>query len=139
MPEKVVFNLHSSDSFDPMAYLREFDANFTIKKVTVETAKQKAHSLVRKIIFNPPATIVFWNDGAHTKTVVKAHNEPFDPEKGLAMAYLKYRLGNKGSYNTVIDEWMDMAEWPNEPIPVVMLCETPNLSLKEDTPHDDEK
>ena len=42
------------------------------------------------------ATIVFWNDD--TKTVVKAENEPFDPEKGLAMAISKKFLGNKGNY-----------------------------------------
>lgn len=40
-----------------------------------------------RVIFNDPATIVFWSDG--TKTVVKAHNEPFNQEKGLAMAIVK--------------------------------------------------
>lgn len=41
----------------------------------------------KKIIHNPPATIVIWMDD--TKTVVKAHNEAYDAEKGVAMAYLK--------------------------------------------------
>lgn len=45
----------------------------------------------RKIIHNPPATIVIWMDD--TKTVVKAHNEAYDAEKGVAMAYLKRWLG----------------------------------------------
>ena len=36
---------------------------------------------IDKVIFNDPATIVFWKDG--TKTVVKATNEKFDREKGL--------------------------------------------------------
>ena len=45
---------------------------------------------IKRIIFNPPATIVFWADG--DKTVVKAHNEDFDPEKGLAMAICKHIL-----------------------------------------------
>lgn len=49
---------------------------------------------IKKVIFNNPATIVFWADG--TKTVVKAKNEDFDPEKGLAMAIAKKALGNKG-------------------------------------------
>lgn len=44
-----------------------------------------------KIIFNEPATVVFWKDGS--KTVAKAHNETFDPEKGLAMCYAKKALG----------------------------------------------
>ena len=51
---------------------------------------------IKDVIFNDPATIVFWNDG--TKTVVKAENEPFDREKGLAMAIAKKHLGNKGNY-----------------------------------------
>lgn len=51
---------------------------------------------IKDVIFNDPATIVFWSDG--TKTVVKAENEPFDREKGLAMAIAKKFLGNKGNY-----------------------------------------
>lgn len=46
----------------------------------------------KKIIFNEPATVVFWKDGS--KTVAKAHNETFDPEKGLAMCYAKKALGD---------------------------------------------
>lgn len=44
-----------------------------------------------------------WADG--TKTVVKAKNEPFDPEKGLAMAIAKKALGNNGSYFNKIKKW----------------------------------
>lgn len=51
---------------------------------------------IDKVIFNGPATIVFWSDG--TKTVVKAKNEEFDKEKGLAMAISKKFFGNKGNY-----------------------------------------
>lgn len=58
---------------------------------------------IKKVIFNNPATIVFWADG--TKTVVKAKNEDFDPEKGLAMAIAKKALGNKGSYFNKIKRW----------------------------------
>lgn len=58
---------------------------------------------IKKVIFNNPATIVFWADG--TKTVVKAENEDFDPEKGLAMAIAKKALGNKGSYFNKIKRW----------------------------------
>lgn len=58
---------------------------------------------IKKVIFNNPATIVFWADG--TKTVVKAKNEDFDPEKGLALAIAKKALGNKGSYFDKIKRW----------------------------------
>lgn len=59
---------------------------------------------IKKVIFNDPATIVFWNDG--TKTVVKAHDEEFDPEKGLAMAISKKLLGNKGNYYNEFKKWL---------------------------------
>lgn len=52
---------------------------------------------IKNVIFNDPATIVYWADG--TKTVVKVQNgEKFDPEKGLAMAISKKALGNQGNY-----------------------------------------
>ena len=61
---------------------------------------------IKKLIFNPPATIVFWNDG--TKTVVKCRNyEEFDPEKGLAMAFFKKMHGNKGHYFEEIKKWTE--------------------------------
>lgn len=61
---------------------------------------------IKNVIFNPPATIVFWDDG--TKTVVKAQNgEYFDPEKGLSMAIAKKHFGNKGHYFEVIKKWKE--------------------------------
>lgn len=52
---------------------------------------------IKDVIFNPPATIVFWSD--NTKTVVRAQDDdPYDPEKGLAMAISKKMLGNKYDY-----------------------------------------
>ena len=55
--------------------------------------KQSYYTKIKRVIFSDPATIVFWEDG--TKTVVKAHNEEFDPEKGLAMAVCKRVYGDK--------------------------------------------
>ena len=52
---------------------------------------------IKDVIFNDPATIVFWVDGS--KTVVKCQKgETFDPEKGLAMAISKKVLGNDYGY-----------------------------------------
>ena len=59
------------------------------------------------VIFNDPATIVFWSDGK--KTVVKAEGEPFDPEKGLAMAIVKKFFGtnkSKSNYNDIFKKWI---------------------------------
>ena len=64
-----------------------------------EYQKERDKFDIKDVIFNDPATIVLWADG--TKTVVKAENEPFDPEKGLAMAISKRSLGdNYGYYDT---------------------------------------
>ena len=61
---------------------------------------------IKNVIFNDPATIVFWEDG--TKTVVKCQDgDEFDPEKGLTMAITKKIYGNKGSYCNVIKKWCD--------------------------------
>lgn len=46
------------------------------------------------VIFNPPATIVMWND--NTKTVVKCmEGEEFNPEVGLAMCFCKKVMGDR--------------------------------------------
>lgn len=59
---------------------------------------------IKNVIFNNPATIVFWADG--TKTVVKCQDDDeFDMEKGLAMAISKKALGNRGNYNEVFKKW----------------------------------
>lgn len=60
---------------------------------------------IENVIFNPPATIVFWQDG--TKTVVKcSEHDIYDPEKGIAMAIAKRALGNRGNYYNKIKEWL---------------------------------
>lgn len=57
---------------------------------------------IEKVIFNEPATIVFWSDD--TKTVVKCDkNDIFDPEKGLAMAVAKKTLGTNASNSDYYD------------------------------------
>lgn len=60
---------------------------------------------IKNVIFNNPATIVFWDDG--TKTVVKCQEgETYDPEKGLAMAISKRMLGNKYEYYHTFKHWL---------------------------------
>lgn len=64
---------------------------------------------IKNVIFNDPATIVFWEDG--TKTVVKCQDsDEFDHEKGLAMAIAKKAYGNKGSYCNKMKKWLPKEE-----------------------------
>lgn len=60
--------------------------------------------MIKKVIFNDPATIILWKDG--TKTVVQAQGEDFDQEKGMAMAIAKKALGNQGNYYDIFKEWL---------------------------------
>ena len=68
---------------------------------------------IKDVIFNPPATIVFWMDG--TKTVVKDQGEVFyDPEKGMAMAVAKKAFGNQGNYYNQFSKYLDIYEKKQE-------------------------
>lgn len=64
----------------------------------------QTHPTITDVIYNDPATIVFWSD--KTKTVVKTQNgDPFDKEKGLALAMAKKLYGNKGNFNNEFHKW----------------------------------
>lgn len=59
---------------------------------------------IDRVIFNNPATIVFWKDG--TKTVVKKQKgDRYSKEAGLALCYMKKVLGNKGNFNNQFRKW----------------------------------
>ena len=74
----------------------------------VHDTVNSSRMMIKKVIFNNPATIVLWSDGS--KTVVKCSEEDtFDPEKGLAMAMVKKAFGNEGNYYNEIKKWL-----PNE-------------------------
>ena len=84
----------------------EIIAHFAMKPGIFVAPERKSNALaIRKVVFNDPATIVFWADG--DKTVVKCgENDIFDPEKGLAMCIAKKALGNQGNYYETIKKWL---------------------------------
>lgn len=91
-----------------------FDTLTEEQKTVVYTFMSESNLVeIKNVIFNPPATIVFWAD--NSKTVVKAENEAFDPEKGLAMAITKKALGNKGNYYETFKKWLPKTELKEEP------------------------
>ena len=89
------------------------DTLATIKNgsyIKVPSRRQNAMNSITNVIFNNPATIVFWSDG--TKTVVKCdEREEFDPEEGLAMAICKKYFGG-GFYNDIFKKWIPKEESP---------------------------
>lgn len=96
---------HEGDAFDAIRYAIE-DAKVVYGTYTNMILNSQPP--IEKVIFHDPATIVYWKDG--NKTVVKAENEPFDPEKGLAMAISKYFLGNEGNYYETFKKWLPVEE-----------------------------
>ena len=57
---------------------------------------------IKKVILHDQATYVYWYVG--TISVVESLGEWFDPEKGLAMAIVKY-LGGDHYYKQIIKKW----------------------------------
>lgn len=59
---------------------------------------------IDRVMYNGPATIIFWKDG--TKTASVCHKDDhYDREKGLAMCMLKYIIGD-ASYNNVFRKFI---------------------------------
>ena len=85
---------------DSGAFVMEYDAIWNPKL----SKQQKLNpDNIEKVIFNPPATIVIFKDG--TKEVVKAHEEDFDAEKGLAMIFMNIIFdGNKSELRRFIQK-----------------------------------
>lgn len=66
---------------------------------------------IKDVIFNDPATIVFWEDG--TKTIVKCQKgtgDIYSKETGLAMAIAKKAYSNKGNFNNIFNKWLKVAD-----------------------------
>ena len=90
---------------DSMRYMHWVD------RVMEEATKKKEETTmtaasIKNVIFNPPATIVFWTDGS--KTVVKCNaKEEFDPEKGMAMAIAKRCANNSDDFYKEIKKWVE--------------------------------
>lgn len=61
-----------------------------------------------KVILHDPAVVVYWKDG--TKTVAKAQNERYDPEKGLAMCFVKKMLDMNGKTLTAFNRLLKGAD-----------------------------
>ena len=60
---------------------------------------------IQRVLFNAPATIVFWKDG--TKTVVKCQDgDVYSEEVGLALCFAKKALGNQSNFNNVFKKWL---------------------------------
>lgn len=75
-----------------------------LPRVYIVSASNTDPFEIKNVIFNEPATIVYWADG--TKTVVKCQEgDTYDKEKGLAMCFVKKLKSNKSYFNDVFKKW----------------------------------
>lgn len=112
--EKMSYALTYPDSHGVKLCVSEKPLTFSVSamesinsrmKYSEHLKKDEMLCKIKKVIFNNPATIVIWANG--DKTVVKCDGEKFDPEKGLAMAIIKYLLDNNhGYYYDIFNKWL---------------------------------
>lgn len=122
------------DNIDALLYyIKGPDKSLSTNKETAERSDYMLYydirRFIKKVKFNPPATIVFWTD--NTKTVVKCKGEDYDPEKGLAMCISKKVLGDKGNYYEVFKKWLPKKEETESNLPkIAFKPETWTFDLK---------
>lgn len=69
------------------------------------TSAEKKELKPKKVIFNDPATIIYWNDD--TKTVVKKmEGEPFIPYYGFCIACAKKIMGGNWAIRKEIAKYL---------------------------------
>lgn len=87
-----------------------FSGYFDLTKIISEAiekfnGKNNWDLYIEKVVYNKPATIVFWNDGV--KTVSKcSERDEYNPQIGLLLAVLK----RFGKVSNLIDDWAPTSE-----------------------------
>ena len=75
-----------------------------VVKESKEPKTKKVIPSIKNVIFNPPATIVYWSDG--TKTVVKCmEGTEFNKYMGLAMCISEKAIGDKAKCHKLFSKW----------------------------------
>lgn len=116
--DKVYIGKHILDSaLEPVCMFDKIDENVLVRsnpampiclrKTTAEDFIK--FSGIKKVVYNYPATIVWWTDGS--KTIVKVHKgEEFNKEMGLAMAIAKKVFGNTTGSRAAFKKVVNMAD-----------------------------
>lgn len=103
---RITFSVNTKPDLETEKARKEFLKNLALPHVTdmsvkdfvlplSEIAKHKGNTLpeIKKVIFNDPATIVYWTDG--TKTVVKCmEGDVYTKWSGLALCICKKLMGD---------------------------------------------
>lgn len=102
----MVSNFYSN--FEDISRRALYDCVFTPTNISIKRVEKEQMPEIKDVIFNDPATIVFWSDG--TKTIVKCQKDTGDvysKETGLAMAIAKKAYGNRSNFNDILNRWLE--------------------------------
>lgn len=78
----------------------------TITECKVVRGEDRPSDRIEKVVFNKEkgTTVVMWDD--NKKTIIKLQEgDVWDPEKALALCYMKRILGNRGSFNETLKKY----------------------------------
>lgn len=85
-------NLEDDDSLDAFRYCVNDILTTQRYAWSISMPLINIQSMIERVVFNDPATIIFWTDGS--KTVVKrSEDDSWDEEKGICMAIIKKMCG----------------------------------------------
>ena len=109
LKENLTITPHAvDDAVDALTYCKR-DVEVTMNYFKNCAESYLATLKVVKVIYNKPATIVFWSDD--TKTVVKCDKkDKYDPEKGFYIACAKKLFGNNFKAVGKINKALKLAE-----------------------------
>ena len=94
-------NLYVAEDFEP--YIETY-AQHTVQGWRLMTfLVPKNTPEIKRIVFNNPATIVFWQDCTKSVAMV-GQGEAFDESTGVAVCYMKKIFGNWKQFEKVIKE-----------------------------------
>ena len=108
--------------------LKDIQQRFGIPKICLQPTHYKMEHCtivpsIKKVIFNPPATIILWEDG--TKTIVKAmKGTEFNPYYGFTAAVTKKVFSSNSKVSNIVKH----GEWWPRPKP----AKTESLNCKEE-------
>lgn len=110
-----MFNSHNADSLNeilgisktpatPTCYERNsaMSASAPVTPPPIAESRAVVCLTPKQIIFNPPATIVYWADG--DKTVVRCDNDVFSEEFGYAMACMRKIYGTRANFKALLKD-----------------------------------
>lgn len=86
----------------PTSYRVDEDSNYGGSLKEVHGYSEK-NVYITKVLYNNPATIVFWNDGTQTRNICPKGTE-YNPDTGLTFCVLKKLMSSNGMAR-LFEDW----------------------------------